>query len=319
MRSVLIATAALAACACAAQERETEKPLAGKNVLMIIASQKFRDEELKEPREVLKSKGAEVVVASSRKGDCKGMLGAVEKVSKTLKEVKVSEYDAVLFVGGVGAQEYFKSAAAHAVAKKAYEGGAVVGAICIAPMILARAGLLKDKKATIWKGFAEKFKAEKVNYTGADVERVGRIVTANGPKVARKFGETVAKMLEKLLLRGRRIALFVESGVDAELLAKTRTLLDEAGAVVTLCGRRSGKLKTSEGDKIDVKRVPSKAEVMVAVDADYRKAIKAGRGKRCVLVGRGLPRGRVKEIAAAVDGGEVEKLPKILADELNKK
>ena len=74
-----------------------------------------------------------------------------------------------------------------------------------------------------------------------------------------------------------------------------------------------------EGDKIDVKRVPSKAEVMVAVDADYRKAIKAGRGKRCVLVGRGLPRGRVKEIAAAVDGGEVEKLPKILADELNKK
>ena len=43
------------------QPAATAKPLAGKKVVMIIASQKFRDEELAEPKKILTERGAELM------------------------------------------------------------------------------------------------------------------------------------------------------------------------------------------------------------------------------------------------------------------
>lgn len=46
-----------------------------KKILMIVAPDKFRDEEFSHPREIFLKEGAIVTVASNSLGEAKGMLG----------------------------------------------------------------------------------------------------------------------------------------------------------------------------------------------------------------------------------------------------
>jgi len=180
---------------CCIEKYEGEKMQ--KNVLMIIASKNFRDEEFEEPYKIL-SKIANITIASSSLKEAKGMFGKVVKPNITINDVDVKKYDAIIFVGGSGATEYFENNVALEIAKKAYESDKIVAAICIAPVILANSGILNGKRATVWDGnFTKMLKEKGAIYTGKDVEIDGKIITANGPNAAKKFGEKIYEMLQK--------------------------------------------------------------------------------------------------------------------------
>lgn len=169
----------------------------GKKAVMIIASNNFRDEELLKPKEVLEKNGVAVTVSSSSLKESTGMLGAKVKPDILLTDIRVADYDAVIFVGGSGANEYWDNPTAHKIANDANNAKKIVGAICIAPVTLAKSGLLKNKKATTYSSTVEDIKSCGANYTGADVERDGNIITASGPAAAQKFGETIVKALSQ--------------------------------------------------------------------------------------------------------------------------
>lgn len=162
---------------------------------MIIAQNGFRDEELKEPSEILKQKGIKVTIASSSLDPAKGMLGASAKPEILLSELKVEDYDAVIFVGGVGAKQYWDDPTAHRIAREALKKKKVLGAICIAPVILANAGVLSGKKVTVWESEAIRIKGKGATYTSKPVEIDGKIVTGSGPQAAKQFGQAIAKLL----------------------------------------------------------------------------------------------------------------------------
>jgi protease I len=165
-------------------------------VLMIIAPENFRDEELFHTKEELENAGAEITIASSTSGEARGKLGARVKPDLTLDRVKVDDYDAVIFVGGTGSEVYFNDKRALSIASEAFRKGKVTCAICIAPVILANAGVLKGKRATVWNGdFIEKIESRGATYTGKNVEVDGKVITANGPHAAREFGRKIAKAL----------------------------------------------------------------------------------------------------------------------------
>ncbi len=168
-----------------------------KKVLFVIAPKNFREEELFEPKEVLEKAGAETFIASRKAGTIMGIGGETAKASITLNNLKIKDYDAIVFVGGLGAAAYFDDAKARQIAKQAVEEKKVVAAICIAPSILANAGLLKGKKATAFSSQAENLHEKGANYTGKNVTIDGKIITANGPDAAKQFGEVIAKALTK--------------------------------------------------------------------------------------------------------------------------
>ncbi|MCL5292066.1 MAG: DJ-1/PfpI family protein [Actinobacteria bacterium] len=161
-----------------------------KKVLMIIAPKNFRDEEYLRPRKILENAGASVTVASATTAEVTGMLGLKVKPDLRLTDVKVDDYDAVVFIGGGGASAYYDDQTALSIAKKA-AGSKIVGAICIAPQILANAGVLQGKKATVFASQIESLKAKGANFTGAGVERDGNIITADGPGSAGEFGDAI--------------------------------------------------------------------------------------------------------------------------------
>ncbi|WP_028843143.1 DJ-1/PfpI family protein [Thermodesulfobacterium thermophilum] len=167
-----------------------------KKILMIIAHQNFRDEELLIPKELFEKEGYEVVIASSSLKPAKGMLGALVTPQILLDQVEVKDYDAIVFVGGIGAQEYFHNTKAHKIAKEALSQGKVLGAICLAPRILAEAGVLKGKKATVWSSEGKVLEEKGAEYTGKPVEVDGKVVTGSGPQAAEEFAKSILKLLK---------------------------------------------------------------------------------------------------------------------------
>jgi protease I len=136
-------------------------------------------------------------VASSSLEEATGMLGLKVKPKILLNEIDVTKFDAVLFIGGVGAKEYFDNKTAQGIAKKAIENNKILGAICIAPSILANAGVLKDKKATAFRSEADNLKEKGASFTDEDITKDGNIITANGPGAAKEFAKSIAETLLK--------------------------------------------------------------------------------------------------------------------------
>ena len=163
-----------------------------KKAAMIIAFDKFRDEEYKEPKDLLEKSGAQITTVSSKLGTAKGKHGLPANVELTLDKLKVKEFDAILFIGGPGCYSYYDDPTAHRIAQETLKEGKILGAICAAPGILANAGVLKGKKATM---FADDGTLAKggATYTGQGVEIDGKIITATGPSTARAWGEAIIK------------------------------------------------------------------------------------------------------------------------------
>jgi protease I len=165
------------------------------SVLMIIAPVKFRDEELFHTKEELERLGHKIIIASKKLGKCTGMLGGTAEATVSIDKVSEKDYDAVVFVGGSGAQVYFLDKSAQKIAKDLFNAGKIVAAICIAPTILANAGVLKGRRATCYPGEQDNLEDNDCRYTGKSVEFDDKIVTANGPASARLFGKKLAEML----------------------------------------------------------------------------------------------------------------------------
>lgn len=164
-------------------------------VLMVIAPAVFRDEEYAHPKAVLEARGAEVVTASRSAGACQGKLGMAAEATVALADADAVDYDAVIFVGGGGAETYFDDPVAHALARATLDAGRVLGAICIAPSILARAGLLRGVRATAFPSQRDDLIAHGAHWSDGPVEVAGPIVTANGPDAAREFGYQIGDLL----------------------------------------------------------------------------------------------------------------------------
>lgn len=168
-----------------------------KKALFIIPSKDFRDEEVIQPKDILEANGIKVTVASSTLKECTGMLGMKIKPDTIIDKVDVSDYDMAVFIGGGGASEYWNNRIAQKIAKDTVNSGKVLGAICIAPVILANAGVLKNKRATVWVSEQDLLEAKGAIYTGNAVEVDGNIITADGPHAAKAFAAALVKALSK--------------------------------------------------------------------------------------------------------------------------
>ena len=171
--------------------------LSNKTILMVIAPSDFRDEELFVPKDFFEKNGAEVVIASEKKGTAKGMLGGTVSVDLSVSEVVISDYDAVVFIGGSGVESHklYENGAYLKLAADADSSGKVIGAICLGPMVPASAGILAGKDATVFESGISHITVKGAKYTGAEVTRDGRIVTGEGPHAAEEFARTVAGAL----------------------------------------------------------------------------------------------------------------------------
>jgi len=119
-------------------------------VALIIAYKGFQPIEYQNTRKALEEAGITVHTVSTQLGEAEATDGSKVAVDLKLDRLIPGEYQGIAFIGGSGALEYLDNEISYAVIKKTINAAIPLGAICIAPRILAKAGILKDKKATGW-------------------------------------------------------------------------------------------------------------------------------------------------------------------------
>jgi protease I len=141
-----------------------------------------------------------VTVAGLAAGEARGALGMRAKPDMLLGEAKSGDFDVIILPGGGGSRKYlFNNAQVHELVRAFNEENKIVASICLSGAVLANAGILDGKKATVFAtpetvGIYEK---NNVNYMGDGVFRDGNIVTASGPEYAQKFAEKILEALRK--------------------------------------------------------------------------------------------------------------------------
>jgi protease I len=170
--------------------------LKGKHAYFVVAHRGFRDEELLEPKAALEAAGVRVTICSSALGEAHGMLGALVSPERLYSAIKLEDADALVFVGGEGATEYWDDRTAQRLAREAVAKQKVLGAICFAGSLLANAGVLEGRRATAFPSRAAHLRAKGALFVGEPVVRDGRVVTADGPASARAFGNALVEALD---------------------------------------------------------------------------------------------------------------------------
>lgn len=169
-------------------------------VALVIAPKDFRDEELFVPLEALQKAGFLTVVASTKTGQAVGMLGGTVTPEKTIDHLRSGELAGIIVVGGGGSPEYlWENKPLHALLRNTAAVNKPVAAICLSPAVLAKAGLLKGKKATVYRDPAaiKALQTGGAEYVAEPCVVDGLIVTADGPTSSEAFVKAFLKLLKK--------------------------------------------------------------------------------------------------------------------------
>lgn len=154
----------------------------------------FEDIEVASIIDTLSRGGVEVVIAGLQAGAIEGKYGIELVPDIAIDEIELENYDAVILPGGypgyanLGADERVLD-----TVKRAFELGVFVAAICGAPSVLAKAGILKGKKATIYPGMEAELTGAKPSNERVVVD--GTVVTSQGPGTALEFGVKLVELL----------------------------------------------------------------------------------------------------------------------------
>lgn len=170
---------------------------AEKSILMVIAPKDFRDEEFKEPYDLFTQSGMRVVVASTDTVPVQGTRGMVVTPHITLEQVNPDSFDALVIVGGPGCEMLWDNTTLHTIVQGFDDSKKTIGAICIAPVVLARAGVLKGKNATVYPSVMQDICDCGAQYEKKDVVVYDNIITSSGPQSATDFATTIVNRLSQ--------------------------------------------------------------------------------------------------------------------------
>lgn len=180
--------------------RQAHHPELCRKVAMIIAFRDFRDAEYFVPREILEQAGAKITTASTKLGTAIGADGGDIKVDLLLGDLNPADFDVIVFIGGPGCLQYLDNENSYQIAKETLKQNKVLGSICVSPVVLAKAGVLSGKRATVWSSSMDRGPIRILEEGGAIYEDRPvvideKLITANGPGAAKEFGEKLVEAL----------------------------------------------------------------------------------------------------------------------------
>ncbi len=164
-------------------------------VLMLIAQRNFNDTEFSVTKKTLEQREIKVTVSSITTDDAVGMEGLRVKPNTALREANPNDYDAFVIIGGSGSPRLMDYPEIIDRVRRFDEREKVIAAICLAPMVLAKAGILKGVLSTVFPAdFAVGvLKQEGATYTEQHVVEDGNIITADGSRAAEEFANKILK------------------------------------------------------------------------------------------------------------------------------
>lgn len=178
-----------------------------KNVLVPVA-QGIEEIECVTIIDVLRRAGVQVRVSSIDEREITGAHNIKICADSEFIDEVIEDYDGIILPGGTeGAERFFENTSLIQALQSFNNNNELIAAICASPaLVLARIGLLDNKKATCYPALKNKLK----NYSSEHVVVDQNIVTSQGPATALLFALKLAE-----ILAGPKVALDIKKDLLA--------------------------------------------------------------------------------------------------------
>ncbi|MBI5227585.1 DJ-1/PfpI family protein [Candidatus Micrarchaeota archaeon] len=168
-------------------------------ILMLVAQQGFKDEELIIPKEMLEKEKHRITIASISRTKATSSGGRIIEPDIGAYEASPEFFDCFVIVGGPGSPTLAEDPAVRRLLADANKLNKKIAAICLGPMALAKAGVLKGKDATVFPDSKaiSMLKANGACYFAKPLVIHNNIITADCPDSAGIFGDAIIKALKE--------------------------------------------------------------------------------------------------------------------------
>ena len=186
-------------------------------VYMFLA-EGFEEIEALCPLDLLRRAGVEVCtvgIGASRITGSHGINVAADITDQQFLSLNDQTPDMIILPGGMpGSLNLDASSAVNAAIQAAVSSDGYLAAICAAPLILGRRGLLRGRRATCYPGFEDELAG--ATDIGGRVIRDGSIITATGMGAALEFGLELISVLKDPETAGKIKDAVAEGIIAAE-------------------------------------------------------------------------------------------------------
>ena len=163
-------------------------------MIAVMIADGFEEIEALTPVDLLRRAGLDVRTVAVGSKVAVGSHGIAIVCDMTADEVKLDELTMVVFPGGMpGSLNLDASPYPDTFIEAVTKNGGKLAAICAAPLVLGRRGLLEGKRATCYPGFENELKGATVKQ--ANVVTDGNITTANGMEAALPFAQELVRVI----------------------------------------------------------------------------------------------------------------------------
>ena len=170
--------------------------------VLIVASDGFEEWELFGPLEILRTRGAEVLLAAPKLEPIQATAhddpGKTIRPDLTIDQASAEEFDALILPGGVRNPDHLRTnARAIRLISDFAAQGKPVAAICHGPWLLVEADLLRGRTATSWPSIRTDLRNAGARVVDQAVAVDGNIVTSRNPDDVEAFTDAVIGLVEK--------------------------------------------------------------------------------------------------------------------------
>lgn len=123
-----------------------------------------------------------------------GRSGITVVADYNINEVNLEEYDAIVFPGGIpGVDNIISDKSVKEAISSFLSREKLVAAICAAPAILAKEGLIKGRNVTCYPDLANEIDENGANYIDESVVIDGQLITSKGVGTTKLFAKAIAE------------------------------------------------------------------------------------------------------------------------------
>ncbi|RMF58158.1 MAG: hypothetical protein D6748_09545 [Calditrichaeota bacterium] len=170
-----------------------------RQIVLVVGQKNYNAEEFDYLFEALEKEGADISVASNTLDKALARLGGYVAPDCTISDLSPDDFDAVILLGGYGARVYlWDDQDTHDMLRRFAEANKLIGAVSTAPVALANAGVLANRKATVFPDYESTliFSEAGVIHLHDHVVVDENIITCEHSKFIKEFADAVIEKLK---------------------------------------------------------------------------------------------------------------------------
>ncbi len=162
-----------------------------KSIVIFLAKYGFNEVEYLQTRRIIEQSGITIFVASDNTGLCTGSKGLKVCAEISLFNINSNNFNGIVLIGGSGIKNYWNNKSLHNILHKFSDQAKTIGAICAAPVTLAKAGLLQSTACTCHPDDKSTLIESGVEHKDSPVIVSNNFVTARSEENTVDFAKTV--------------------------------------------------------------------------------------------------------------------------------